>query len=227
MPQLSQHSFRKHLHAVGLLQTTNRITGFPRPCEPVMVYLLFFHVFLHSHSVCLVCGYSMTVYTTHYTWTNKHLWKHIIIYSLRNWQMCAIWTITIHNVGLRTFEDVFYVFILNDVDSGMVLLLTIKWTHSDQAHHRCVATEIDDGIGVKSGYTVVCVWGVQQEAQPWGATLLRMRVDELCLPILTTWDLPIRKWRNHLHSKVSQVLELCDKPGGDHSVKFWTVVSEQ
>ncbi len=72
---------------------------------------------------------------------------------------------------------------------------------SDQAHHSCVVHKLDNGIGVEKGYIVVCVQGVQLKMQPWGAPMLRMRVDEVCLPILTTWSLPVRKSRTHLHSK--------------------------
>ncbi len=35
--------------------------------------------------------------------------------------------------------------------------------------------------------------------QPWGAPVLRIRGDEVLLPILTTWLLPVRKSRIHLH----------------------------
>ncbi len=38
--------------------------------------------------------------------------------------------------------------------------------------------------------------------QPWGAPMLRMRVDEVCPPALTTWGLPVRKSRIHMHSEV-------------------------
>ena len=35
----------------------------------------------------------------------------------------------------------------------------------EQAHHSSVVNRVDDGVGVESGYTVVCILGVQQGAQ--------------------------------------------------------------
>ncbi len=69
----------------------------------------------------------------------------------------------------------------------------------DQLHHK-----LDNSVWVESGYTVMCVQGVQQglKIQPWGAPLLRTRVDEVCPPTLATWGLPVRKSRTHLHREV-------------------------
>ncbi len=44
---------------------------------------------------------------------------------------------------------------------GQALLQVI----CNQAHHSCVVSKLDDSVGVESGYTVVCVQGVQQGSQ--------------------------------------------------------------
>ena len=38
--------------------------------------------------------------------------------------------------------------------------------------------------------------------QPCGAPVLRVRVEEVLLPILTAWGLPVRKSSIHLHRAV-------------------------
>ncbi len=64
---------------------------------------------------------------------------------------------------------------------------------SDRAYHHCVISEFDDDVGAVCGCTVMCVQGVQEwlRTQPCG--------DEVLLPILTTWLLPVRKSRIQLH----------------------------
>ncbi len=58
----------------------------------------------------------------------------------------------------------------------------------DQAYHRCVIGKFDDDVGAVCSCTVVCVQGVQEWAEdaPCGAPVLRIRGDEVLLPILTT-----------------------------------------
>ena len=74
----------------------------------------------------------------------------------------------------------------------------------DQAHHGCVVRKLDDGVGVESCYTVVCVQGYSRglKIQPWGSSVLRMRVEEVHLPTVTTWGLPVKKSGIHMHSEV-------------------------
>lgn len=65
----------------------------------------------------------------------------------------------------------------------------------DQANYSCVISKCDDGAGVKVA-TQSCVYREYSrglKTQPWGAPVLRMRVEEVCLPTLTTWDLPVRR----------------------------------
>ncbi len=72
---------------------------------------------------------------------------------------------------------------------------------SDQAYHHCVISKFDDDVRAVCGCTVMCVQGVQEWAEDaaWGAPVLRIRGDEVFLPILTTWLLHIRKSRMQLH----------------------------
>ncbi len=42
----------------------------------------------------------------------------------------------------------------------------------DQAHHSCVISKLDDGVGVECGYTVVCVQGIQQNLRLEGTMVL-------------------------------------------------------
>ncbi len=65
----------------------------------------------------------------------------------------------------------------------------------DQAYHRCVIGKFDDDVGAVCSCTVVCV-AVQScvyreyrsgvRTQLCGAPVLRIRGDEVLLPILTT-----------------------------------------
>ncbi len=57
----------------------------------------------------------------------------------------------------------------------------------DQAYHRCVISKFDDDIRAVCCCTVVCVQGVQEWAEDatLGAPVLRIRGDEVLLPILT------------------------------------------
>ncbi len=59
--------------------------------------------------------------------------------------------------------------------------------------HKCVYKEYSRGL----------------KMQPWGAPMLRMRVDEVCPLTLTTWVLPVRKSRTNLHSEVFNPRYLC------------------
>ncbi len=72
---------------------------------------------------------------------------------------------------------------------------------SDQAYHRCVISKFDDDVRAVCGCTVMCVQGEQEWAEDaaWGAPVLRIRGDEVFLPILITWLLHIRKSRMQLH----------------------------
>ncbi len=58
----------------------------------------------------------------------------------------------------------------------------------DQAYHRCVIGKFDDDVGAVCSCTVVCVQGVQERAEDAAlrAPVLRIRGDEVLLPILTT-----------------------------------------
>ncbi len=58
----------------------------------------------------------------------------------------------------------------------------------DQAYHRCVVSKFDDDIGAVCSCTVMCVQGVQEWAEDAAlrAPVLRIRGDDLLLPILTT-----------------------------------------
>ncbi len=46
------------------------------------------------------------------------------------------------------------------------------------------------------------------QTQPCGAPVFRMRVDEVCQPTLTTWGLPVRKSRTHMHREVFNLRSL-------------------
>ncbi len=80
---------------------------------------------------------------------------------------------------------------LVDVEGEVVLLTPFSQvTHllsvghliivSDQAYHRCVIRKFDDDVGDVCGCTVMGVQG------PCGAPVLRIRGDEVLLPILPT-----------------------------------------
>lgn len=67
----------------------------------------------------------------------------------------------------------------------------------DQAHNGCV----NDGLGGVSGHTVMCKKECSSGLRmlPWGLPLLRIRVEEVFLPISTCCGLLVTKSWTHLH----------------------------
>ncbi len=74
---------------------------------------------------------------------------------------------------------------------------------SDKAYHHCVVSKFDDDVGAVCAVQS-CVYREYRSGlrtQPCGAPVLRIRGDDVLLPILTTWLLllPVRKSRIQLH----------------------------
>ncbi len=65
--------------------------------------------------------------------------------------------------------------------------------------------------------------------QPCGAPVLRIRGDEVLLPILTTWLLPVRKSRIQLHRDLfsPRVWSFSTSVAGTMVLKCWTIIHEQ
>ncbi len=69
---------------------------------------------------------------------------------------------------------------------------------SDQSYHCCVVTMMLE-LCVAAQSCVYSEYRSGLRTQPWGAPVLRVSGDEVLLPILTTWLLPVRKSRIQLH----------------------------
>ncbi len=101
---------------------------------------------------------------------------------------------------------------------------------SDQAYHRCVISKFDDDIGAVCSCTVMYrEYRSGLRKQPCGAPVLRVRGDDVLLPILTTWLLPVRKSRIQLHRDLfsPRVWSFANQCGRHYGVKCWTIIHEQ
>ncbi len=70
---------------------------------------------------------------------------------------------------------------------------------SDQVYHRCVVSVVTLELCVAAQSCVYREYRSGLRTQPCGAPVLRVSGDEVLLPILTTWLLPVRKSRIQLH----------------------------
>ena len=63
------------------------------------------------------------------------------------------------------------------------------------------------------------------DSPPWGDSVFSVRGDDLWLPTLTTFCLPVRKsWNPAVYSNVqSPLTQFIDQLGGNYSVKSWAV----
>src|SRR4029434_9495939 len=74
----------------------------------------------------------------------------------------------------------------------------------DETQDGSVVCKLQDDVGTVCCHTVLRVQGVQEgtEYAPLGPPVLRVSEEEVCLPILTTWGLLVRKSRIQLHRGV-------------------------
>ncbi len=65
--------------------------------------------------------------------------------------------------------------------------------------------------------------------QPWGAPVLRVIGEEMLMPTLTTWRLPVRKSKIQLHRELfrPKSQEFHYKLKGHYGIKRWAVVNKQ
>ncbi len=137
-------------------------------------------------------------------WTQRNLKLFTRSTGVLSMEMgvCSALSPEIHHQLLGLVDVEWEVVLLAPFSQGTHLLSVGRLiVVGDQAYHRCVSANLtmtlELCVAVQS-----CVYRQYRSGlrtQPCGAPVLRIRGDEVLLPILTTWLLPVRKSRIQLH----------------------------